>query len=189
MPLVSIALRVLPWLIIAFPVVVGMLYGYGGAFFTMLALALLTSTYIVLQDTPDIFSAYKMSQKYSRVEALLRERKVDDLFGALSGTPVALSVSGGAIFFAFHCLAWLIAGTWKPVTVQIVFGSPVTPSDVATGLRGLDKIVWWCLADAPLELWLIVIFLSIWIAMLSLPFVIAKRSRRILKPAHKLAGK
>ena len=104
MPLVSIALRVLPWLIIAFPVVVGMLYGYGGAFFAMLALALLTSTYIVLQDTPDIFSAYKRSQKYSRVEALLRERKVDDLFGALSGTPVALSVSGGVIFLRFTAL-------------------------------------------------------------------------------------
>jgi len=178
MPVVSIALRVLPWLIIAFPIVVGMRYGYGRAFFAMLALALLTSTYIVLQDTPDIFSHYKMSQKYSRVEALLRERKVDDLFGVLAGGPVALSVFGGVILFAFHWVTWLIAGTWKPVTVQTIFGSPVTPGDVATGLRGLDKIVWWCLADAPLELWLIVIFPLIWIAMLSLPFVIAKRSRR-----------
>jgi hypothetical protein len=171
--LVGIALGLLQWVIMAFPLVMGILFGFVGVVFSMLALALLVGIYIVLRE--GVYSPYNVSRKYPRVEALLGEKKVDDFFGALGGAPAVFSIFGGLIIFAVRCLGWLITATWKSMTVQTVLGWPAASSEVATGLRGLDKIVWWFLADAPLELWLIVILPSIWFATASIPSAIAKR--------------
>lgn len=86
---------------------------------------------------------------------------VDDWVGVLYGAPAVFSVVAGLVVFGFRCLGWLATATSKPTTVQTVWGWPAAPGEVATGLRGLDQIVWWFLTDAPLELWLIVIFPSI----------------------------
>ena len=176
MPLVSVALMFLPWLCIALPFIAWIVCGPMGGILSMFALAFLAGIWVVLRDTVDgVFSPYNLNQKYPRLQAILEKRRVDDWVGVLWGAPAVFSVVAGLVVFGFRCLGWLATATWKPTTVQTVWGWPAAPSEVATGLRGLDQIVWWFLTDAPLELWLIVIFPSIWSATGNLPAVIEKR--------------
>jgi hypothetical protein len=138
-----------------------------------------SGTWAVLRDTPDgVFCPYNLNEKHPRLEALLNKSKVDDWFGVLGGAPAVFSVVFGVAIFGVRCLGWLGTATWKRDSIQAVYKWPIAPGDVATGWVGLDQIVWWFLADAPAELWLILIFPSIWIATGILPSVIEKRLRR-----------
>jgi hypothetical protein len=142
MSLLNVALFFLPWLLIAIPFVVWILCGPVGAL-SIFALPFLAGTWAVLRATPEgVFCPYNLSRKYPRLEALLEKRKVDDWFGVLGGAPAVFSVFAGLIVFGFRCFGWLATATWKPVSVRAVWGWPAAAGDVATGLRGLDQIVW-----------------------------------------------
>jgi hypothetical protein len=143
-----------------------------GLFLAALALAAVVGIYIHLREKDGILAAPKFI-KYPRLAAVLFW--TDDLAGALCGAPVIFSIFGGVCVFGFRLLFWLVSASWMTITLQSAWGRPTTPQEIATGLLGLDSIVWWFVAVAPLELWFVVIFPLVWFATLSLPTAIAKR--------------
>jgi hypothetical protein len=139
-------------------------------FFAALSVAAIVGVYVNQREADGILAAHRFS-KYPRLSAALFW--TDDLAGAACGAPAVFSIFGGVCVFGFRLLFWLVSATWITITLRSVWGWPTTPQEIATGLLGLDNIVWWFMTT-PLELWLIVIFPSIWFAALSLPTTIAK---------------
>jgi hypothetical protein len=140
-------------------------------FFSALALAVIVGLYIYQREAEGILAARKLS-KYPRLSAALF--RIDDLAGAICGAPAVFSVLGGVCVLGLRLFIWLVSANWIPITLGTLWGWPTSPQEIATGLLGLDQIVWWFMS-APLELWLIVIFPSIWFASLTLPTTLAKR--------------
>jgi hypothetical protein len=147
-------------------------------FLAIIAVPLIVGVYFYLRERESVLAAHKLP-KHPRLGSLLFE--TDEWAGVLAGAPVALSVMGGVCVFAFRCAVWLATANMETFTIQRTWGWPTTRTEIDSGFLGLDKILWWLMADAPLELWLIVIFPLIWVAALSLPTAIAKKIWRRLQ--------
>jgi hypothetical protein len=101
--------------------------------------------------------------------SFLRDRtgeRVDELVAICLIAPMIPIVVGGLVITLFvRVFVWLASATWLPITVQTVWGWPSS----ATGLLGLDKIIRWLVVEAPLELWIVVIFPALWFGAYNLP--------------------
>jgi hypothetical protein len=104
--------------------------------------------------------------------SVLRDRTgehVDELVAICLVAPMILIMVGGVGITLFaRVFVWLASATWLPITVQTVWGWPSS----ATGFLGLDKIIQWLVAEAPLELWIVVIFPALWFGAYNLPAAI-----------------
>ncbi len=98
--------------------------------------------------------------------------QADELTAIAVALPIILIMGSSLLAFAFRIFVWLAKATGAQITVQSVWEWPTQPSEIATGLLGLDKIVWWLIAVAPLELWLIIITPLLWMAAYKLPYAI-----------------
>lgn len=150
--------------LLALPFIMGFCFGYEGAFIALLVLAAVAGIAIGLDE--GLLSPYRLQTMYPKIHSILQDTKFFDFFGALAGAPVVLSVIVGAGVLAFRCFAWLTTATWPHVTLQGVLGRPTAPNEIATGLLGLDKIIWTLVGAAPLELLLILVFPLIWFAVI-----------------------
>jgi hypothetical protein len=155
------------WLVgLAFIVISMVIFGIFG----LLVVALVVGMYVHLRES--VISPYEL-RSHPRLASELDE--LDDLAGALCGAPIAFSLFGGVCVIGYRCLYWLTTASAKTITAQTAWGWAESPEAVATGFLGFDKIQWWLVAIAPLELWLIVIFPALWFGSLTVPFAIAQK--------------
>jgi hypothetical protein len=114
----------------------------------------------------------------SRLAAFLH--KIDELTSIVLISPMVLCICGGlAGLIVVRPLHWLAKAMWPKGTVQSLWDWPTGPSDIATGLLGVDRLIWWSVTDAPFEFWLIAFIPALWFGASLVPFAVVKLYRAL----------